>query len=188
MSMFYYMAASRELPTGVFGTKKTVMKLGDYLTHVNPAARGQFPIRALLDKYPEDEQLIDIYETEEDAAGLYVGGLMSGQDTSHLFRHPLVYPIAPQGGSFSMNIEMKERYPNVYTTGKKCLAELFGYLNRHMNAGEELELFSCWADGLERFLQPRNKGLDLMIELSEFRFEERAEFEWKDQQYIVVRK
>jgi hypothetical protein len=186
MTMFYYIAANRELPTGSFGQKKTVMKLGDYLTHVNPSAKDQFPIQVLLEKYPQNDQVIDIYQTEEDAAGLYVSGPISPQDTSELFRHPLVYQVDPEGGSFRINDEIQELYPTSYLTGKKCLTELFDYLYRNMESGDVFELYSCCAHGTERFMEPRKKELDLVFELSTFRLEK--EFEWRDRQYILVKK
>ncbi|MDT3427668.1 hypothetical protein J2Z22_003231 [Paenibacillus forsythiae] len=185
-TLFYYIAANRELPTGSFGQKKTVMKLGDYLTHVNPSARNQFAMQRLLEKYPEDEQIIDIYETVEDAAGIYVSGPISHQDTSHLLRYPWVYQVDPEGGSFRINNEMQKLAPDSYLTSKKCLTELFDYLNRNMEPGDSIELYSCWAHGAERFLEPRQPELDLVLDLSTFRLEE--EFAWRERQYILVKK
>jgi hypothetical protein len=50
---------------------------------------------------------MEIYEKEEDAAGLYITGPILNQDSSHLFRHPLVYQVNPEGGSFQINDEIK---------------------------------------------------------------------------------
>jgi hypothetical protein len=57
-------------------------------------------MQILLAKYPQGDKLMEIYETEEDAAGLYITGPILNQDSSHLFRYPLVYQVNPEGGSF----------------------------------------------------------------------------------------
>lgn len=185
MTLFYYIAASHELPTGSFGQKKTVMTIIDYVTNVNPAAKDQLNMQILLEKYPRGDKLMDVYETEEDAAGLYITGPITRQ-SSHLFRHPFVYQVNPEGGSFKINDENKQSHPISYQTSKKCLIELFDYLRRNMEIGEDLELYSCWAYGQERFSEAPKKELDLVIELSTFRLEN--EFEWKEYQYISVKK
>ncbi|MFD1175138.1 hypothetical protein ACFQ3W_02280 [Paenibacillus puldeungensis] len=159
MSSFYYIAANRELPTGSFGKNFKRMTMKDYLTNVNPAAKDQFQMQVLLEKYPEGDRLVEIYDTEVDAAGLYVTGPFSGQETSDLV---------------------------FYDTSKKCLAELFDYLHRNMEAGEEVELYSCWAFGLERFSESPIREHNFEIELSSFQLGN--EFEWKKRQYIRVRK
>ncbi|WP_256757564.1 hypothetical protein [Cohnella sp. WQ 127256] len=184
MTLFYYFATSHEFPTGSFGQKKTVMTLMHYVTHVNPSEKENPFMQVLLEKYPEGDKLMDIYETEEDAAGLYITGPIPIQDPSHVFRHPFVYQVNSEGGSFHINDEIKESFPTSYQKNKKCLTELFDYLRQNMELGEELELYSCWAHGRERLLEPPNKELDLVLDLTTFRLEN--EFEWKERQYIRV--
>ncbi|WP_028612565.1 hypothetical protein [Paenibacillus harenae] len=186
VTLFYYIAAAHELPTGSFGQKKTFITLIDYVTKVNPAARNQLPTQLLLEKYPQGDKLMEIYETEEDAAGLYITGPITRQDYSHLFRHPWVYQVDPEGGSFKINDEIKQSHPLSYKTSKKCLTELFAYLRRNMGNGEDIELYSCWAYGQERFADTPKKELDHVLELSTFQLEN--EFEWKERQYIRVKK
>lgn len=186
MSLFYYMAASHELPTGSFGMNNKTMTLMDYVTYVNPEAKNHEHMKTLLEKYPKGDKLIEIYETEEDAAGLFVSGPMENQDASHIFRLPYVYEVHPDGGSFEMSEEIKRLYPTAYPCSKKCLTELFHYLDRNLEIGEEIELFSCWADGMERFREAAKLEPDLMLEISELLQAE--EFEWRRQQYIVVKK
>ncbi|KZS48850.1 hypothetical protein AWU65_24390 [Paenibacillus glucanolyticus] len=185
MTLFYYIAASHELPTGSFGQKKTVMTINDYVTNVNPAAKDQRNMQILLEKYPKGEKLMEVYDSEEDAAGIFITGPITIQ-ASHLFRHPFVYQVNPEGGSFKINEEIKQSHPISYQTSKKCLIELFEYLHRNMELGEDSELYSCWASGKERFLDAPKKELDLVIELSSFRLEN--EFEWKERQYIRIKK
>ncbi|MCA0755912.1 hypothetical protein KP806_12715 [Paenibacillus sp. N4] len=130
VTLFYYIAAPHELPTGSFGQKKSVMTLIDYVTKVNPAAKNQLLMQILLEKYPQGDKLMEVYETEEDAAGLYMTGPITGQDYSHVFRHPLVYQVDPEGGSFRIHDGLKQSHPLLYQTSKKCLSELFDYLRR----------------------------------------------------------
>ncbi|RED66331.1 hypothetical protein [Cohnella lupini] len=186
MTLFYYIASNRELPIGSFGQKKTVMTLNHYVTHVNPVAKDHPSMQILLAKYPEGDKRMEIYETEEDAAGLYIIGPIHIQDSSNIFRNPLVYQVNSEGGSFQINNEMKRSLPTYYQTSKKCLSELFAYLGRNVEIGEELELYCCWAHGKERFLEAPNKELNLALELSTFRFDD--EFEWKERQYISIKK
>ncbi|WP_160037101.1 hypothetical protein [Paenibacillus sp. An7] len=49
MTLFYYIAASHELPTGSFGQNKTVMTIHDYIKNVNPAAKDQLFMQTLLE-------------------------------------------------------------------------------------------------------------------------------------------
>lgn len=179
MTLFYYIAASRELPIGSFGQKKTLMTLIDYVTHVNPAEKDHPPMQRLLEKYPKGDKLIEIYETEEDAVGLYITEPILNQDSSQLFRYPLVYQVNPEGGSFQISDEIKQSHPTYYKNSKKCLVELFEYLRRNMETGEEIELYSCWAHGRERFVEAPIKELTFQLE---------NEFEWKERQYILVKK
>ncbi|MBB3126698.1 hypothetical protein FHS19_001352 [Paenibacillus rhizosphaerae] len=74
MTQYYYIASSRELPIGSFGKNKTVMTIRDYFKNKNPSAKDQIVMEALLEKDPQGDQLMEIYETELDAAGLYVAG------------------------------------------------------------------------------------------------------------------
>ncbi|WP_046229152.1 hypothetical protein [Paenibacillus algorifonticola] len=186
MSLFYYMAASHGLPTGSFGKKNTTMTLMDYVTYVNPEAKNHTHMQTLLENYPKGDKLVEIYETAEDAAGLYVRGPMEDQDASHIFRFPYVYEVHPDGGSFQMNEEIKRSYPTAYPCYQKCLTELFHYLDRNLEIGEQIELFSCWADGSERFEEAAKLEPDLTLKLTELLQAE--EFEWRTQQYIVVKK
>ncbi len=186
MTLFYYIAAAHELPTGSFGQNKTVMTLQDYITNVNPSAKDQHFMQVLLEKYPNGDKLMEIYETEEDAAGLYITGPITSEDYSHVFRHPLVYQVNSEGGGFVINDEMKQSHPISYLTSKKCLEELFKYLHQNMVDGESIELYSCWATGTKRFNGSPKKELSLTINLSSFRLEKG--FEWKENQYIRVDK
>lgn len=186
MTQFYYIAAAHELPTGSFGKNGTTITLIDYVTNVNPAVKDQWTMKALLEKYPEGDKLMEIYETEEDAAGLYVSGPLTAQNYSHVFRQPIVYQVDADGGSFKIDDEMKRSQPLSYRTSLKCLTELFHYLRRNMREGEEVELYSCWADGRGRFADAPQKELDLKLDLSAFQLGD--EFDWKDRQYIRVQR
>lgn len=184
MSLFYYIAADRELPTGAFGQKKTVMKLKDYLMQNDPSAMERFPVQAWAENGTLDEKMADVYETEEDAAGLYITGPMTGEDTSHLFTKPMVYQVNPEGGDFKINTGKQQLPPAADVTGRKCVSELFRYLRDNLQPGEQFELYSCWADHTGRFGEPPRKELNRQISLTGFQPE--PDFEWKKRQFIVV--
>lgn len=185
MTQYYYIASSRELPTGSFGKNKTVMTIRDYIEKVNPSVKDQIVMQALLEKDPEGDQLMDIYETELDAAGLYVAGPMKSVDASYPFRQPFIYQVHPDGGSFEMSDAKKRSAPESFQCSKKCITELFRYIDRHLKTGEELELYSCTDYGFDRSWELPNKD-DLMIDLSTFQLGDN--FEWKERQMIRVRK
>lgn len=185
MTLFYYIATNKELPTGSFGKKKTIMKLKDAL-NLYPPQKDLIPLHTVIDMSHLYDEDTDVYETEEDAAGLYVSGPLQNQDTSQHFQHPYVYQIDHDGGSFCISNQIQKLSPTSYLTGKKCLTELFSYLDRNMESGEEVELYACWAHGMNRFAEPRKSKLDLVLDLRTFELGE--EFEWKEKQYIVVKK
>lgn len=184
MTLLYYIAADRELPTGSFGQRRIVMKLRDYLMQTDPAAMEKFPVKGMIENGTLGEKRIDVYETPEDAAGLYITGPLAQQDSSHMFKKALVYQVNPEGGDFKISTVSQKQHPGAYVTGRKCLMELFHYLDRNLVPGEQFELYSCTAYGTERFLEPRRRELDRRISLSSFRLEE--DFEWQARQYMIV--
>lgn len=97
MTLFYYIAADRELPTGSFGQRGTMMKLKDYLMQNDPAALDKFPVKGMRESGTLEGKMIEVFETAEDAAGLYVYGPLTQEDSSHLFKKPLVYQVNPEG-------------------------------------------------------------------------------------------
>ncbi|WP_068774901.1 hypothetical protein [Paenibacillus sp. FJAT-26967] len=158
MTLYYYIAADQELPTGSFGMKKTTMKLQDALK-LCPPQMDVTPIHSIVDLSHLYEEETDVYETEEDAAGLYVSGPLHHQDTSAYFQHPFVYQIDPDGGSFCISNQSREFSPAAYLTGRKCLSELFSYIDSNLGSGGFVELYAGWAYGSDRFSEPRRDHL-----------------------------
>jgi hypothetical protein len=185
MTLFYYIATDKELPTGSFGQKKTIMKLKDALNLQYPP-NDQIPLHTVVDMSHLYDEATEVFETEEDAASLYVSGPLQNQNTSQHFRYPNVYQVDHDGGSFHISNQLRELSPTSYFCGKKCITELFSYLDRILESGEEVELYACWAHGMDRFLEPRNSKLNLVLDLNTFEVGE--EFEWQERQYILVKK
>ncbi|TYP69724.1 hypothetical protein [Paenibacillus methanolicus] len=184
MTLFYYMAAGRALPTGSFGKNKTTMTLNHYVTHVNPAAADNGPMQMLLRKYPAGEQLMEVYETELDAVGLFVKGPMENPGTEHPFKLPLIYEISPEGGSYKLRPEWLKTQPAAYAKSRKSLDVLLDYLRSHLEPGEHAELYACWANGKDRFEDPPKHELDTVLDLNAFTLDEG--FDWQEHQYISV--
>ncbi|REK76712.1 hypothetical protein [Paenibacillus paeoniae] len=181
MSLFYYIAANHELPTGSFGHKKQVMTIMEYLTNVNPSAREQFGMQVMLEKDPEGKQLMEVFETEEDAAGIYVVRL-DNAEVAKVFTLPFVYQVNPEGGSYTIDDSLQEKIPHLYIGSQKCVSTLLSYLDEQMKTGDKVELYSCWADGLERFEEQPIKELELNCTISEW--SEHKPFSWKKRQLI----
>ncbi|MEC0242490.1 hypothetical protein P4H66_22010 [Paenibacillus dokdonensis] len=133
-----------------------------------------------------DEKDILIYETEEDAAGLYIDGPAKNEKSFSHFRLPFVYQISPDGGSFEFEQKQLVESPISYRVGQKCIRELFSYLDRNLEAGGEIELYAGWDDGMGRFDEPRNRSLDLILDISIFELGE--QFIWQEKQYILIKK
>ncbi|MVP01224.1 hypothetical protein [Paenibacillus lutrae] len=185
MTLYYYIAADHELPTGSFGMKKTTMKLIDALK-LGPPQKDVTPIHSIVDLSHLYEEETDVYETEEDAAGLYVSGPLQSQHTAAYFQHPFVYQIDPDGGSFCISKQSRKHSPTAYLTGRKCLTQLFSYIHNNLGTGGFVELYAAWAHGMDRFSEPPDRSLDFTLDLNTFELGD--EFEWKERQYIMVKK
>ncbi|MFC4099496.1 hypothetical protein [Paenibacillus xanthanilyticus] len=184
MTLYYYMAAGRELPTGAFGKNKTTMTLNHYVTRVNPAAADNGPMQMLLRKYPAGEQLMEVYETELDAVGLFVKGPMENPGAEHPFQLPHIYEMSPEGGTYKLRPEWIQTQPAAYAKNRKSLDVLLDYLRRHLEPGEHAELYACRADGKERFQDRPKRELDTVLDLNAFTLGEA--FDWRERQLIRV--
>lgn len=182
MTLIYCIAANHELPIGSFGQKKTIKKLKDVMK------LWQYPPQEDPNSLHEiiDEEYIEVYETEDDFAGLYVGGPSSRRIKYPHFRLPLVYHVHPEGGSFDLSPKLYKDSPDSYRYTHKCVKELFSYLDRNLERGGEIELYAGWDDGRGSFDEPSNTSLDLVLDLSTFELGE--EFLWQERQYILVKK
>lgn len=159
MSIFHYIGANKELPLGERGSKK------------------------INREYGEDNE-IEEYETMEDAAGIYIQDVhpIHSGIKKH-FRAKYVYRISANIGSFQVNQRLKELNRELYKINKKCLIELFKFIEESINENEEIEIYTCMADEEKKL---RNNKLDMTINLNSFEIGDN--FELKDKQYIVLNK
>lgn len=111
-------------------------------------------MQILLEKFSKGDKLMEAYDTEEDAAGLYVNRSHNHASLTS-FSSSLCIPSEP----FEINDEIIYFHPILFQTSKKCLVELFKYISSNMKIGEDLELYCCWAHGQERFFACSNKRI-----------------------------
>lgn len=185
MSMYHYIAASRELPTGSFGGGKP--KAGEppkvirFKSLMLP--KGVAPLEKIIDisKFKEDET--EEYDTYEDAAGIYIQNLEEwNKGIKAQFKNPYIYQLSASWGSFILNEKIKNWDIEHYKANLKCINEFFYYIRRNIFENEEFEIYTCWAneEGEER-----NHNLDTVIDLKTFSIGDH--FEFKERQYILVR-
>ncbi|MCM1990603.1 hypothetical protein [Oceanirhabdus seepicola] len=183
MSQFYYIASPRKLDIGTFGTKKVDVEeveiISTYKILVNSTREieCEFPIYEgkSLD---EVKKGLMIYDTEEDAKGIYIGELSNGAEmVKHHFTNEFVYDLAPVFGNFDCSYYFKGNYGEG-DRYNKCFKVLFEYIRERLNHGEFIEVFASWAD---------EEKLDRKVELDRdiFLNDEISygDFQIKDRQY-----
>lgn len=156
MSLVYYIASEKELPTGSFGTNYTLV----------------------------DHRIV--FETELDAAGIYITGPATNAKRFPHFRLPYVYQLSPEGGCFNYNPLLLSKSPEAYSVYYKCAQELFAYLKRNLMPGGEMEMYAGWDDGMGSLEEPQDQSLNGVLDLSDFELGE--QFSWIEKQYILVKK
>ncbi|MNI27857.1 hypothetical protein D3C73_816130 [compost metagenome] len=118
-----------------------------------------------------------------DAAGIYIQELgVWNEGIRKHFKHPYVYQISANFGSFYLSPNMKKSYPENYKADLKCINELFLLIREYGSADEPVEIYTCWSG--EESDEPNN-DLNLVIDLLSFELKEG--FELKEKQYIQVR-
>ncbi|WP_182005396.1 hypothetical protein [Priestia aryabhattai] len=163
MTVHHYIGSPYELPTGSFGIKETLVPLSE----VFPFHRNQ-----------KKEQLITIYEKEEDAYGISINSLTDEySDIKHAFTLPYIYELSCDAHS-------------------KSIRELFTYIEEHLIEGCHIELYSC-LDGDEA--EEKDSSLDTFINLKKlylgkyykldkkkYIYELGEMFTFEDKQFVAV--
>ncbi|RXZ81146.1 hypothetical protein EBB07_15735 [Paenibacillaceae bacterium] len=188
MSLFHYIGSAAELPIGERGsvpsakTYREMMASPEYQKKAaeRRAALGLVPSAFDL-SHLKDEQIL-VFDTEEDAAGIYIQPLGDWfRAIRQHFKSPFVYQLSPNWGGFTIPYRSKEGAREPSPASEKCCRELFKLMEDYGAPAAQFELYSCWADE-EHF--PRKKELDRIIHLADFQLEDG--FELLDKQYIVV--
>lgn len=188
MSIYYYIGANKELPLGSRGKKiinngynddtpKKIIKIKNCKLH-----EGSKPLEEIIDMSKFKENEIVEYETMIDAAGIYIEEVFSTHSKiKKHFKSKYIYQIAPSFGQFWLSQKLFELDDECYLVNKKCVEELFKYIDENLGENEEIEFYSCWDSEEE---MPRYKGLDKTININNFQIGDY--FELEDKQYIVV--
>lgn len=185
MSQFHYIASPIELEVGSFGSNKTEIReieiINPRLIRINLTKEIKFHFPIDKSKTVEDiKNELEVYETEEDAAGIFISSLYEGfSEVRRHFKNRFVYMISANFGDFIYTDNLNRLSIERYKANIKCKKVLFEYIRESLNQGEFMEFFSSWADeeGLER-----NKSLDTTIYLDET--ETLSDFKIEDRQYI----
>lgn len=190
MTLFHYIGSPVELPLGERGSRSSFKTYSELLNDpVFQAKRekarmqGTIPLEDIIDLSHLKDEEVQVFDTEEDAAGIYIEELGSwNREICKHFHSEYMYRISPSWGGFrvlSAHLETREESENA---SLKCCRELFKLMRDFGPAGAEFELYSCWADE-ESY--PRKKAQDRIIELSSFSLE--AGFDMEDKEYILVK-
>lgn len=187
MSMMHYIAANRELPLGESGGKK--LRDVDESRHKVKAIRfqrmeqpeGSVPLDQIIDLSDIKEEETVVYETLEDAAGIYVQEIEPRAEiVRKQFKNRYVYQLSSGFGDFFLNKDLQTLYPDRFAANRKCLKELFDYIGRNIGDHEEIELYTCWYGEEE---EEKNQALTAAVDLKTFSLGN--DFKFSDRQYIT---
>ena len=184
LTVHHYIASSRELPTGDYGSKAKIVPI----SHISELKiKGiKPPKRTKTNKYRNDtkinEQYVVVYETEEDFLGIFVSELDGYDEIRNQFNNPYVYHLH-------------------CSDQRKCYRELFKYIDENLCEGESVELYTC-LDGEE--LKERLDSLTIVVDLKtkyfkndigDFKLNEKRlydelseRFSFRERQYVEVTK
>lgn len=177
MSRFYYIGSPVQLTCETRGLQYTMKRYGEVIA--SPAHQqkqeesrqaGRIPLGDIVDLSYMKDQLIQVFETEEDAAGIVIRELGKQSDAIRKhFRQPYIYQLAPEGGSFDVQKNVPPEWISSVRCAQKCCLELKSLLMEAAVPGESFEFYTCWA-GQEKW--PRQTKLDRDLNLITFEWEE----------------
>lgn len=174
MTLFHYIGADKPLPTGSFGYKYTYQKYSDIPKSDDPNA-----IHNIVDLSHLNDTYVQVFETELDAAGMYITEVTSGSFKQKLvISKPFVYELQ---GYFQISPELKKQSLQAYESGLKCIRLLISYMEEHLAEGDTMELYSCWAEEEDVSSDP---SLAKTIHLPDFELGD--SFALVDKQFIRV--
>lgn len=178
MSFMNYISANKELPLGVRG-KKEPKQIGMTLEELKKT-KACMPIETLIEKGILIPEKVKVYDSLDDLGIIKISNIYDRNEVvKKHFKNKFVYKFY---GSFNLSERLKNHSIEAYNSNKKCLEELFKYIEENISDGEEFEIYTCWADeeGGER-----NKKLDKVIYLKSFVIPE--SFDFQEREYIVIK-
>lgn len=179
MTLNHYLGSDRPLPTGSFGYKYTYQKYSGIPKSGDPHA-----IHNIIDLSHLNDTYVQVFETELDAAGLDISEVSTMPGRPWIQELPISKPyVYGFNGSFVLSKEMKAQNPQFFASSLKCITLLLSHMNDHMNAGESMEIYTCWDND---FPKVRNPALEYAIHLPDF--EPGDTFNLVDKQFIRVTK
>jgi hypothetical protein len=132
--MFYHIGSPRVLELGSFGDlpakESQLVNEPPKRIMIKSISNSDEGIPNEIVAEPND--LVDtiIYETYEDAAGIYIDKLSDDYiRIKQHFANPYVYRVSPNFGEFEYNGKLKKINFDTYKANKKCLKVLFDFIN-----------------------------------------------------------
>lgn len=190
MSFMYHIASNKELPLGSFGGKKSYKlenakketKAFKILSADLP--KSAVPLEQIIDLSHIKEDEIEVYDTFEDAAGIYVENIHpSNENVRKHFKNKFIYQVSENIGKFFFDPELLKNDRETFLANRKCITTLFDCIRNNISENECIEIYTCWY-GKEG--EERNYNLDTVIKLNDFIIGD--SFELKEGQYILVEK
>ena len=188
MSIYYYIGANKELPLGSRGKKRID---NGYDVHYPPKvikikncrlSEGEVPLEEIIDMSKFKPSEIEEYETMVDVAGIHIHDVFGAHSKiKKHFKSKYIYEFSPNFGNFWLSQRLMELDSEAYLANKKCVEELFKYIEENMDENEGIEIYCC-CDSEEEM--PRKKELDWIININSFEIGDY--FELEDKQYIVI--
>lgn len=137
-------------------------------------------IETLIERGILIPEKVKVYDSLDDLGIIKIGNINDVNEVvKRHFKNKFVYRFY---GSFHLSERLKNHSLEVYNRHKKCLEELFKYIEENISDGEEFEIYTYLADeeGGER-----NKKLDKVIYLKNFTIPE--SFDFAEREYIVIK-
>ncbi|MDM5296807.1 hypothetical protein QUF51_01275 [Bacillus pumilus] len=169
MTLYHYIAANKELPLGSFGLNPTYKPISE----LNPNMSNYVQLKG--EKYQKGDQLIEVYETEEDFNGIYIDKPDPHYEAA--VRDKLTHPYI-----YQLEIILS-------------LRPLFLFIEKHLSKGDTIEIYSCLNDEESK---EKDDRLDTEIDLAQMRFGKHIYFkkidelihmfDLEDKQYVLVKK
>lgn len=190
MSMTHYIASTKKLPLGEFGSSKAkICDINEKVKAIKFTSvqlpEDYVPLENIIDLTELDikKNEIEIYETYNDAAGIYVQNIeLQDEKIRKHFKNKFIYKVSPNWGKFFFSKELLSSDPQMYMLNKKCVNELFAYIRQNICENEEIEIYTCF---INEECDERNDNLDMVIDLQNFNSSDG--FELKEKQYVLVR-
>jgi hypothetical protein len=150
------------------------------------AANKELPVGEFIENrnYINKEECENIYGYDQQAGSIFVENINhENESIQKKFIGRYIYMVFANIGKFYIDEQLKNKDLQRYRINRKCIIEFFNYIYKNIEFDEEIEVYTCWY-GEES--KEKNSNLDKIISLNNFKLEDN--FEFKERQYIIIRR